>query len=183
LFLFLLNQALLFEAHNDTSPEKRVSMSRAIYLKPIRNSQASSSLIKRLSLRIINEKRRKKVISYARTNQRRTLESNSRKRNLDRQRNVDRQQNVYRHIALNQSAASMTLQKPQQSFSYFCSSDDSCKVLDENVRILSNLYQGYSNWKRWIRFSNHLFVKVLRPGDRKGTFSVFESSCHLLLPV
>jgi len=29
----------------------------------------------------------------------------------------------------------------------------------------------------------HLFVKVPRPGDSKGTFSVFESSCHLLLPV
>jgi len=29
----------------------------------------------------------------------------------------------------------------------------------------------------------HLFVKVLLPGDSKGTFSVFESSCHLLLPV
>jgi len=28
-----------------------------------------------------------------------------------------------------------------------------------------------------------LFVKVLRPGDSEGTFSVFESSCHLLLPV
>jgi len=29
----------------------------------------------------------------------------------------------------------------------------------------------------------HLFVKVARPGDSEGTFSVFESSCHLLLPV
>jgi len=29
----------------------------------------------------------------------------------------------------------------------------------------------------------HLFVKVQRPGDSKGTFSVFESNCHLLLPV
>jgi len=28
-----------------------------------------------------------------------------------------------------------------------------------------------------------LFVKVPRPGDSKTTFSVFESSCHLLLPV
>jgi len=25
----------------------------------------------------------------------------------------------------------------------------------------------------------HLFVKVPRPGDSEGTFSVFESSCHL----
>jgi len=29
----------------------------------------------------------------------------------------------------------------------------------------------------------HLFVKVPRPGDNEGNFSVFESSCHLLLPV
>jgi len=29
----------------------------------------------------------------------------------------------------------------------------------------------------------YLFVKVPRPGDNEGTFSVFESSCHLLLLV
>jgi len=29
----------------------------------------------------------------------------------------------------------------------------------------------------------HLFVKVSQPGDSKVTFAVFESSCHLLLPV
>jgi len=29
----------------------------------------------------------------------------------------------------------------------------------------------------------HLFVKEPRPGDSKVTFSIFESSCHLLLPV
>jgi len=29
----------------------------------------------------------------------------------------------------------------------------------------------------------HLFVKEPRPGNSEGTFSVFESSCHLLLPV
>jgi len=29
----------------------------------------------------------------------------------------------------------------------------------------------------------HLFVKVPRLGNSEGTFSVFESSCHLLLPV
>jgi len=29
----------------------------------------------------------------------------------------------------------------------------------------------------------HLFVKVPRPGDSEVTFPVFESSCHLLLPV
>jgi len=26
-------------------------------------------------------------------------------------------------------------------------------------------------------------VKVPRPGDSEGIFSVFESSCHLLLPI
>jgi len=29
----------------------------------------------------------------------------------------------------------------------------------------------------------HLYNKVPRPGNSKGTISVFESSCHLLLPV
>jgi len=29
----------------------------------------------------------------------------------------------------------------------------------------------------------HLSVKVPRPRDSEVTFSVFESSCHLLLPV
>jgi len=29
----------------------------------------------------------------------------------------------------------------------------------------------------------HLSVKVLRPGDSEVSFSVFESSCYLLLPV
>jgi len=28
----------------------------------------------------------------------------------------------------------------------------------------------------------HSFVKLPRPGDSEKTFSVFESSCHLLLP-
>jgi len=29
----------------------------------------------------------------------------------------------------------------------------------------------------------HLLVKSLQPGDSKVIFAVFESSCHLLLPV
>jgi len=29
----------------------------------------------------------------------------------------------------------------------------------------------------------YLFVKASRPGDSEKTFSVFKSSCHLLLPV
>jgi len=37
----------------------------------------------------------------------------------------------------------------------------------------------------WFRLGlgPHLFVKVPRPGDSEVTFAVFESSCHLLLPV
>jgi len=31
--------------------------------------------------------------------------------------------------------------------------------------------------------NTHLFVKVPRPGDSEETFTAFESSCHLLLPV
>jgi len=34
-----------------------------------------------------------------------------------------------------------------------------------------------------LSLGTHLFVKVLRPGDSYGTFSVIESSCHLLIPV
>jgi len=34
-----------------------------------------------------------------------------------------------------------------------------------------------------INLGTHLFVKIPRSGDSEGTFSVFESSCHLLLPV
>jgi len=29
----------------------------------------------------------------------------------------------------------------------------------------------------------HLFVKVPRPGDCEGTFTIIELSCHLLPPV
>jgi len=29
----------------------------------------------------------------------------------------------------------------------------------------------------------HLFVKVPRPGESEVTFLIFESTCHLLLPV
>jgi len=34
-----------------------------------------------------------------------------------------------------------------------------------------------------IGLGTRLFVKVPRTEDSEGTFSVFESSCHLLLPV
>jgi len=30
---------------------------------------------------------------------------------------------------------------------------------------------------------SHLYAKFARPGDCEGIFLVFESSCHLLLPV
>jgi len=36
----------------------------------------------------------------------------------------------------------------------------------------------------WLKgLGTHLFVKVSRPGDSEVIFSVFESNCHLLLPV
>jgi len=35
---------------------------------------------------------------------------------------------------------------------------------------------------RVLGLDTHLF-KVPQPGDSEGTFSVFKSSCHLLLPV
>jgi len=38
-------------------------------------------------------------------------------------------------------------------------------------------------WKESGRFRYSFFVKVPRPGDSEVTFSVFESSYHLLLPV
>jgi len=34
-----------------------------------------------------------------------------------------------------------------------------------------------------LSLGTHLFLKVPRPGDSEVTFSAFESSCHLLLPV
>jgi len=37
--------------------------------------------------------------------------------------------------------------------------------------------------KKVATFVAHLFVKIPRPRDSKMTFAVFESSCHLLLPV
>jgi len=36
---------------------------------------------------------------------------------------------------------------------------------------------------RFILLNTHLFIKVLQSRDSEETFSVFESSCHLLLPV
>jgi len=37
------------------------------------------------------------------------------------------------------------------------------------------------NFFKILGLGTHLFVKVPRPEDSEGSFSVFESSCHLLL--
>jgi len=44
----------------------------------------------------------------------------------------------------------------------------------------STIFGGGSNG---LGLGTPLFVKVPRPGDSEMTFSVFELSCHLLLPV
>jgi len=42
----------------------------------------------------------------------------------------------------------------------------------------------HSIWTLFTRIGHSsVLVKVLRPGNSEVTFSVFESSCHLLLPV
>jgi len=40
---------------------------------------------------------------------------------------------------------------------------------------------GLSNILFPLGLGTRLFVKVPQPGDSEATFSVFESSCHLLL--
>jgi len=37
-----------------------------------------------------------------------------------------------------------------------------------------------SNWLYLVLA--YIFVKVPRPGDSEGAYSIFESKCHLLLP-
>jgi len=55
--------------------------------------------------------------------------------------------------------------------------------------LTSNIANGFKKWYRSFSNTNqyeagtYLFVKVPWPGDREGTFSVFESSYHLLLSV
>jgi len=39
------------------------------------------------------------------------------------------------------------------------------------------------NFSHKLQVLAHLFVKIPRPGDNEGTFSVFKSSCHLLLTI
>jgi len=53
------------------------------------------------------------------------------------------------------------------------------KFSSEKYEALEMLQNGF----KCLGLGTHLFVKVPRPGDSDGTFSVFESSCHLLLPV
>jgi len=43
--------------------------------------------------------------------------------------------------------------------------------------------EHFSSGLGFLGLGTHLFVKITRPGDSEVTFSVFESSCHLLLPV
>jgi len=47
----------------------------------------------------------------------------------------------------------------------------------------SLLISRINKLKQGCGLGTHLFVKVPRPGDSEVTFSLFESSCHLLLPV
>jgi len=56
----------------------------------------------------------------------------------------------------------------------------------DNDPIFASMYLSHdylSNISSGISTGTHLFVKVHRPGDSEVTFSVFELSCHLLLPV
>jgi len=51
------------------------------------------------------------------------------------------------------------------------------------VFLLSQMLVDITSLIEWLVLSVHLFVKVPWLGDSEGTFLVFESSCHLLLPV
>jgi len=55
------------------------------------------------------------------------------------------------------------------------------QISEKGIGILS-LCNGIRIFKIGLRYS-HLFVKVPRLGDSEVTLSVFELSCHLLLPV
>jgi len=47
----------------------------------------------------------------------------------------------------------------------------------------SKLPNASAEVSEWTGLGTHLFVKVPRLGDSEVTLSIFESSCHLLLPV
>jgi len=44
-------------------------------------------------------------------------------------------------------------------------------------------YEDHDQLLIKLGLGTHYFVKVPRPGDSEVIFSIFESSCHLLLPV
>jgi len=52
------------------------------------------------------------------------------------------------------------------------------KLAKAKTILMRLLHQWFS-----LGLGTHLFVKAPRQGDSKVTFSVFESSCHLLIPV
>jgi len=63
---------------------------------------------------------------------------------------------------------------------------DVLKILRRNGGINSEAPQKstcFNILRHGLGLATHLFVKVARPEVSEGTFSVFESSCHLLLPV
>jgi len=65
-------------------------------------------------------------------------------------------------------------------------SNQNCRVASKVIKLSSMLsYAGIRLVSLvFSRLVTHLFVKyVPRPGNSEATFSVFESSCHLLLPV
>jgi len=47
----------------------------------------------------------------------------------------------------------------------------------------SSFIEQYMAGLLYLGLGTHLFVKVPRPRDSEMTFSIFESSCHLFLPV
>jgi len=51
------------------------------------------------------------------------------------------------------------------------------------LKLLKNRHMIFERSLIWWSLDTHLFVKVPRPGDSEGTFTVIESSCYLLLPV
>jgi len=55
--------------------------------------------------------------------------------------------------------------------------------LHNSVKCLGITIDCRLNFQDHIGLGPHLFVKMPRPGDSEMTFAVFESSCHLLLPV
>jgi len=55
--------------------------------------------------------------------------------------------------------------------------------MDRNNFGIQRNYKALQYFNYKLGLGTHLFIKVPRPGDSEGAFSVFESSYHLLLPV